>query len=31
MRVLRANPAWNLWKPLKLIIATLVLPLASAF
>ena len=28
---LRPNPAWNLCKPLKLMFATLVLPLASVF
>ena len=31
MGFLRPNPAWNLCKPLKLMLATLVLPLASVF
>ena len=31
LRVLRPNPAWNLQKLLKLMLATLVLHLASVF
>ena len=31
MRFLRPNPAWNFWKTLKLMFATLVLHLASVF
>ena len=31
IRLLRSNPALNLWKPIVLMFATLVLPLASVF